>query len=68
MTDQSENTCASCLFWENVPERDFGVCRRSRPYLTAVGNGSEGSSTNAAGLWPATNHYDWCGEHRKRRS
>ncbi len=74
MTDQSENTCASCLFWENASGLFLGTCRRLPPGIFAIRNAPDDLEADtdfeaaAEGLWPMTRASDWCGEHQKRRS
>ncbi len=52
-------TCSSCKFWKATSYID-GECRKSAPVHVALGLHGD-----APGLWPNTNHDDWCGDFEK---
>lgn len=50
------NTCDTCQYWDS---QSSGRCRRNAPSPSFVREG--------VGIWPSTNHDDWCGEYSDKR-
>ena len=52
------NHCDSCKYWDPTGER-HGKCRIGPPVFYTSGPG-----VKPFGVWPITDKYDWCGEHK----
>ena len=43
--------CGECKFWDQMPDCDTGTCHAEPP--------------RTSGVWPFTQHSDWCGRWAK---
>ena len=60
--DASRPACRSCRFWKPLAgskeSSGWGQCKRMPPALPEI----KDEKLVLAGIWPATDERDWCGE------
>ena len=58
-------TCSSCIYWNQLPNKYLGECRRSHKEAVTSEMSKDGSwpYLSLRVIWPVTQSVDWCGEH-----
>jgi hypothetical protein len=62
-------TCGNCRFWSATDEGSGeGVCHRLPPFvlLSMLPWSSQNHTGGPDGVWPRTEDFDWCGEHKPK--
>lgn len=57
-------SCRQCCFWKNVPETEYGQCRRYPPTLIQSSPGSHLLQGGTLGVFPETESKIYCGEFK----